>query len=250
MDREIVSGEKRKKAFVDGIKKLTTRRRNLKEKIEGHVKARKATDEGLDDSINNILRLYKVLREVYHGGNFNGVNGKRIMSNAHAIMADIEQLLKLRKRDDSELSDEDISKLCGDCATVLTLFDDYFRILRTGTKDDEARATDARRLALAKLREMELSVTPKVHLLERHAVEQMCKFKGGLKHVLEDWVEKFHQTAYLLEDNIKRLSCLEKRADAYGSLQEILGNERVVKRACEVLAQTKRVRTKRGAYVK
>ena len=66
------------------------------------------------------------------------------MSNAHAIMADIEQLLKLRKRDDSELSDEDISKLCGDCATVLTLFDDYFRILRTGTKDDEARATEAR----------------------------------------------------------------------------------------------------------
>ena len=144
LDREIVSGEKRKKAFVDGIKKLTTRRRNLKEKIEGHVKARKATDEGLDDSINNILQLYKVLREVYHGGNFNGVNGKRIMSNAHAIMADIEQLLKLRKRDDSELSDEDISKLCDDCATVLTLFDDYFRILRTGTKDDEARATEAR----------------------------------------------------------------------------------------------------------
>ena len=157
-------------------------------------------------------------------------------------MTEIAQLLKKRKREDSELSNDDIQTICDDCATLVTRFDDYFHILRTGTSSDKARAERARDLALSKLRDMGLSVTPKAHILERHAVEQMCAFAGGLQHLVEDWVERFHQTASVWENNVKRVSSLQKRAEAYGLLQEIIGNSQVSKRAFATQDKTRRKR--------
>ena len=240
LDASITSLQKKKNELTGATKKQQRRVTSLKESIARHVSKRKHTDGGLDDKINTILNNYKIFREVYHGGDFNGVNGRKIMKHATEIMAEIAELLKSSKREDSELSDEATEKHYTDCGFLLTRFDNYFRILRTGTNTDKARAEQARDLALSKLREMGLSVTPKAHLLERHAVEQMCAIVGGLQHLLEDWVEKFHQTAFVLEDNVKRVPELEKRAEAYGSLQEILGHSKVLKRASEAKGATER----------
>ena len=57
-----------------------------------------------------------------------------------------------------------------------------------------------------------------------------------------DWVERFHQTASVWENNVKRVSSLQKRAEAYGSLQEIIGNSQVSKRAFATQDETRRKR--------
>ena len=74
LDASITSLQKKKNKLTGATKKQQRRVTSLKESIARHVSKLKNTDSGLDDKINTILNNYKIVREVYHGGDFNGVN--------------------------------------------------------------------------------------------------------------------------------------------------------------------------------
>ena len=73
-------------------------------------------------------------------------------------------------------------------------------------------------------------MTVKLHLLERHAISQMCAFDGGLGTLVEDWVERYHQIGFQLEEQNKRTSTLEGRVKAFSEHQELINNVEVMNR--------------------
>ena len=117
-DQDISLLDNKKEELASVIRKYVAIRQHLNEKITAHVS--KNTNNGLEEKIKHMFLLYIFLREVYHGGDFNGVNRKKIISQAVTIMAEIEEMLKSCNREDAEFSDEGISDICNDCATVLT----------------------------------------------------------------------------------------------------------------------------------
>ena len=48
--------------------------------------------------------------------------------------------------------------------------------------------------AVAGSKDLQCTVTPKVHMMLKHVTWQMTNIKGGLGDKMEDWVERLHQT--------------------------------------------------------
>lgn len=44
------------------------------------------------------------------------------------------------------------------------------------------------------MRKLGLSIIPKLHGMEEHAVKQMRKMHGGIIPLMEHWIKHFHQT--------------------------------------------------------
>ena len=61
----------------------------------------------------------------------------------------------------------------------------------------------------------------------------MCAFDGGLGPLVEDWVERYHQIGFQLEEQNKRTLTLEGRAKAFSERQELINNVEVMDRALE-----------------
>ena len=43
---------------------------------------------------------------------------------------------------------------------------------------------------------MDLSIPPKAHGMEDHAMIQMTRIRGGIEELNEYWIEQYHQTGY------------------------------------------------------
>ena len=200
----------------------------MKAKIEKQVADRKGSENRLDNKINKILERYGVIRAAYHGGDLNGVSGLTLMKNAKKIMTELAASMKSSKRAEFTMLDEDIDLLCTDSEEVLSLFDDFLRILRKGTENNRVEAEQARDKAMEKWWGLDLSVMVKLHLLERHAISHMCKFPGGLGPLVEDWVERYHQIVFRLEEQNKRTSTLEGKSRAFSERQELINNVNVI----------------------
>ena len=65
-------------------------------------------------------------------------------------MTELAACMKSSKRAESTMSDEDIDLLCTDSEEVLSLFDDFLRILRKGTEQNHVEAEQARDKAMEK----------------------------------------------------------------------------------------------------
>jgi hypothetical protein len=48
--------------------------------------------------------------------------------------------------------------------------------------------------AMAHIRSMGFSVTPKLHGMESHVVTQMRTIPGGIGKLMEHWIKQYHQT--------------------------------------------------------
>ena len=50
--------------------------------------------------------------------------------------------------------------------------------------------------AMARIRSMGFSVTPKMHGMESHVVRQMGTIPGGIGKLMEHWIEQYNQTGF------------------------------------------------------
>ena len=66
--------------------------------------------------------------------------------------------------------------------------------------------------AMALHRKMGLSVTPKAHGMEHHAVPQMRRVQGGIGKLMENWVEHYHQVGYRYDVSFCRAGSLQNQA--------------------------------------
>ena len=61
----------------------------------------------------------------------------------------------------------------------------------------------------------------------------MCALNEGIGLLVEDWVERYHQIGFQLEEQNKRTSTLEGRAKAFSERQELINNVEVMDRALQ-----------------
>ena len=76
------------------------------------------------------------------------------------------------------------------------------------------------------MRTLGFSITPKLHGLESHVVDQMRSIKGGIVHLIEQWVEHSHQTGSQCDDNWKTLNykmqaLIRSRRESWGGLSQV-----------------------------
>jgi hypothetical protein len=132
----------------------------------------------------------------YHGGSLNGKDIKKVMNNACHIFDRFSTIFKGGKRRNCALSDANIDALCLQFREVFVLWDGVFSLARTINPTE--RDTSIYRMyvdaAVKGSKDLQCTVTPKVHLMLEHVEWQMTNIEGGLGDKMEDWVERLHQT--------------------------------------------------------
>ena len=82
------------------------------------------------------------------------------------------------------------------CGEVFVLWDGAFSLART--IDPMNIDTSIYRIyvnaAVKGSKDLQCTITPKVHLMLEHVEWQMANIEGGLGDNMEDWVERLHQT--------------------------------------------------------
>jgi hypothetical protein len=168
-------------------------------------------------------KLFKVLEGIgvewssYYGGSLNGNDIKKVMNNATYLFSEFSSILKLGKRDNCELSDEDIDTFCQHFQSVFVLWDGAFSFARkfNPTMEDVRMYQQFIDAAVKWHVKLGLSITPKVHLMFKHVRWQMENIPGGLGNKMEDWVEKQHQEGKQLQ-----FGCKTKDKEGVEALRE------------------------------
>jgi hypothetical protein len=118
------------------------------------------------------------------------------MNNACHIFDRFSTIFKGGKRRSCALSDANIDALCLQFREVFVLWDGVFSLARTINPTE--RDTSIYRMyvdaAVKGSKDLQCTVTPKVHLMLEHVEWQMTNIEGGLGDKMEDWVERLHQT--------------------------------------------------------
>ena len=173
------------------------------------------------DLIHKVLKTYNIKRQVFHSGDFNGVCIRRLMDKAKVIFDKLTPLLIEYFK--GLLTDTDIKKISNDHSDLMISLGEAFRLLRKidPKEEDFNNCQNHVQSAMAKWRELNLSITPKVHLFEDHAVEQMRNFPRGLGHKTEDFVERNHQDGIRLDRRLHGLADYEDRTKAALSYEEM-----------------------------
>jgi hypothetical protein len=161
-------------------------------------------------------------------GDFNGVTIRKLMDGADSIMNEVFDALVEHKREECTLSNNDIQQLCTNVKLALTMWDGIFSAInKEDPTEQHCNETQEKiNLAMLHMRTLGFSITPKLHGLESHVVEQMRSIKGGIVHLIEQWVEHSHQTRSRCDDNWKTLNykmqaLIRSRRESWGGLPQV-----------------------------
>lgn len=108
------------------------------------------------------------------------------------------------------------------------------------TKEDKDEAEKAIGEAVEKHRAMGLSITPKVHLIEDHAIVQYRTYPDGLALLIEEFVEQNHQKGRQVEEQFKRINNLDKQANCKAKELRARANAKIQKQIHEVNERSSR----------
>jgi hypothetical protein len=139
------------------------------------------------DSIET--KMFSVLKELdielssYHGGSLNGKDIKKVMNNACHIFDTFSTIFKEGKRPTCVLSDANIDALCLQFREVFVLWDGAFSLARTINPVEVDMKiyplyVDA---AVQGSKDLQCTVTPKVHLMLEHVEWKMRNIQGGVR---------------------------------------------------------------------
>jgi hypothetical protein len=134
-------------------------------------------------------KIFKVLKEIgvelssYHGGILNGKDIRKVMTNACYIFDTFATIFKAGKRPNCMLSDANINALCMQFCEVFVLWDGAFSLARTinPTEIDCSTYRMYVRAAVKSSKDLQCTVTPKVHLMLEHVEWQMTNIRGGVR---------------------------------------------------------------------
>ena len=88
-----------------------------------------------------------------------------------------------------------VNKVCDDVGLAFKLWDGAFSAIHSPNSTVEHCTVTQTRIdnAMAHIRGMGFSVTPKMHGMESHVVRQMRTTPGGIGMLMEHWIEQYHQ---------------------------------------------------------
>ena len=151
----------------------------------------KVKEQGsIETKIFSVLKEIEVELSAYHGGSLNGKDIKKVMNNACHLFDRFSTVFKGGKRPNCALSDANIDSLCLQFREVFVLWDEAFSVARTidPTEIDTSIYRMYVDAAVKGSKDMQCTVTPKVHLMLEHVEWQMANIEGGLGDKMEDWV--------------------------------------------------------------
>ncbi len=231
---------------------LLTERKNLMDKIEKAHKSRRTPPEGVDRTWYLLMeRIYKdngAKREDYHKKKFSGRPLKTIMKKSSEIFNEAKEMLREFK-DDRDNIDAEIDKVCDDIISLLSSWGKVFRTLYKEdlSEDDKPQFRLDVETAVKEHRVLRALVdynndTPKLHCVEDHAADALERFPD-LLHMIEEWVERLHQTELKIENRTKYIKDAFERAVC-------ASKKRAGKNDSELMAQQRKTKRPRGDYDK
>lgn len=196
----------------------------------------------LETQIYEVLKKIGVQVQAYHGGSLNGKDIIKVMNNATYLFNEYAKILKAGKRDNCDLSNDDIDALCQNFQMVFVLWDSAISFARKKNPEpnDVIMYWHFVCAAIEGHVKLGLSVTPKVHLMHKHVVPQMTDITGGMGNKMEDGLERSHQTGGRYRLQFGRVSNLQTRAVAKQRYAHCSTNPEVVQQMMEVEAASKR----------
>jgi hypothetical protein len=165
--------------------------------------------------IERVLESHGVTIQNYHGGHLTGGAILVLLDNHQIIMDDIASVCH-------EFINKHLeSNLCIPCPTIdyiNDIIDEHCRLFQAqDAVYSHLRIIDPTRIEMQQTREnidvmkklwnkMELSITPKAHLIFFHAANDQLIY-GGLGDKIEDPLEKRHQEQMRLDSILNKMSC-------------------------------------------
>ena len=144
----------------------------------------------IDNLLFDILEASNIKKQHFHGGAMNGVCCRRLLDEVDVVFGKIIKLVIAKVEGDVEKDNAEIHKLTEVVYTFKSLFecmDVVFSKLRilAPTDDEIEEMTIAIKALESMWHELDLSVTPKMHILITHTIAQVICF-GGIANKVED----------------------------------------------------------------
>ena len=224
--REVIDEIHPMQEAIDSIdstmKSLKAKIKASKKRLEQYRLDRKRQEQSIVSGIDAILKDHRVQRAAYHGGDLQGTGVIKMMEHAVSISTEVGELFVNNK--DSrrcEQSDEEIRDKCRKWGDALTTWDEIFRVCQTRdpAEDDFERAEVLVKIGMKQIRELQLSITPKLHGVEAHIVAQMRAIPGGIAQLMEYWMEHYHQTGSNFDSKHRHTKDQKSLAEARLSIE-------------------------------
>ena len=122
-----------------------------------------------------------------------------------------------------------VNKVCEDVGLAFILWDGVFSAIHSPNPTVEHCTETQKRIdnAMAHIRSMGFSVTPKMHGMESHVVRQMRTTLGGTGMLMKHWIEQYHQIGFRFDQAYCRVGSLMGQAAIQSSAEKRGRNPRV-----------------------
>eukprot|EP00956_Cyclotella_meneghiniana_P008788 scaffold12009_cov61-Cyclotella_meneghiniana.AAC.4 len=176
-------------------------------------------------------------KESYHGGAWNGNHAKDVLRDPDRFYGGMRDVLLEFK--EGSIPNETVDTLLSSIVELLKAWNDVFRLFgsKTRTQQNQTDLAAAITKAVKLHRELGLSVTPKVHLIEDHALHQFINMPYPLYYLIEEFVEQNHQKGHNVEEQ-PGFGSAEKSQPSARTCQE--GSKRSVQKSKAVTGPTPR----------
>jgi hypothetical protein len=173
---------------------------NAKERWASEKRLKENTKEfgqPVHAKLDEILFKHGIDRSGMFGGAIDGNACRRLMANATSIVSEIRDFVIGHESRISGISDNHIHAVCNAYAAYLQALDGYLSCMATKrfhlTPEIATRTEQFRDKCLELERYLQLSITPKSHVVEDHGCQQQRRFRGigGLD---ESFGERNHQS--------------------------------------------------------
>jgi hypothetical protein len=174
--------------------------------------------------VDQIFQKIGANRSHYFGRAFQGIDIRKIMDKSDELFGangDIRHCLlshvaaKSIGNDERSVIVEKIIVMCEDVGLGMKIWDGVFSHVHKSDPDEaHCKATQDRiDTAMAHMRYMGVSITPKMHGMEKHVVNQMRTSPGGIGRLVEHWIEHYHQVGYRFDVAYDRVGSSVKSAE-------------------------------------
>jgi len=174
--------------------------------------------------VDRIFQEFGANRSHYFGRTFQGVDIRKIMNKSKDLFGVDGKIRKCLlshvakmsiSEDEREILIGNVNKKCDDVGQGLLLWDGVFsHVHRSHPNEAHCVETQDRiDAAMAHMRDMGLSITPKMHGMEKHVVNQMRATRGGIGRLVEHWIEHYHQVGYRYDVAYDRVGSPVKAAE-------------------------------------
>jgi hypothetical protein len=171
----------RNREFVLKLEKARNTLRDQQNKLKTMRTSKVRAQDSIETKMFSVLKEIGVELSSYHGGSLNGKDIRKVMTNASYVFDSLAIIFKGGKRPNCVLSDANIDALCLQFREVFVLWDGAFSLARTinPTEMDIKTYRMFVNAAAKGSKDLQCTVTPKVHLMLEHVEWQMRNIRGG-----------------------------------------------------------------------